>query len=69
MLTTSGNFSTSALDQAIAEIGVDRVLWSADYPFEDISDAADWFDKAPLNEADRQKIGRENALKLFKLKA
>jgi predicted TIM-barrel fold metal-dependent hydrolase len=69
VLTTSGNFSTSALDQAVAEIGIDRVLWSADYPFEDISDAADWFDKAPLNEADRAKIGRENALKLFKLKA
>ena len=48
VLTTSGNFSTSALDQAIAEIGVERVLWSADYPFEDISDAADWFDAAPL---------------------
>ena len=69
VLTTSGNFSTSALDQAIAGIGVDRIMWSADYPFEDISDAADWFDKTPLNEADRQKIGRTNALKLFKLKA
>jgi predicted TIM-barrel fold metal-dependent hydrolase len=68
VLTTSGNFATSAMQQAIAEIGVERVLWSADYPFEDINDAADWFDKAPLNEADRQKIGRTNALKLFKLK-
>ena len=46
VLTTSGNFSTSALNQAIAEIGVERVLWSADYPFEDISDAADWIDAA-----------------------
>ena len=68
VLTTSGNFSTSALNQAIAEIGIDRVLWSADYPFEDISDAAGWFDQAPLNEADRVKIGRANALRLFKLK-
>jgi gamma-resorcylate decarboxylase len=68
VLTTSGNFSTSALNQAIAEIGVDRVLWSADYPFEDISDAADWFDNAPLGETERQKIGRANARKLFKLK-
>jgi gamma-resorcylate decarboxylase len=67
VLTTSGNFSTSALLQAIAEIGTDRVLWSADYPFEDISDAADWIDAAPLSEADRQKIGRTNALNLFKL--
>jgi gamma-resorcylate decarboxylase len=67
VLTTSGNFSTSALVQAIAEIGTERVLWSADYPFEDVSDAADWFDAAPISEADRQKIGRTNALKLFKL--
>lgn len=68
VLTTSGNFSTSAMIQSIAEIGVERVLWSADYPFEDISDAADWFDAAPISEEDRQKIGRTNALNLFKLK-
>jgi predicted TIM-barrel fold metal-dependent hydrolase len=69
VLTTSGNFSTSALDQTITEVGVDRVFWSADYPFEDISDAADWFDALPLSEEDRRKIGRTNALKLFKLGA
>ena len=68
VLTTSGNFSTSALNQAIAEIGVDRVLWSADYPFENISDAADWFDHIPFDEVERQKIGRTNAQKLFRLK-
>src|SRR5690349_17324415 len=68
VLTTSGNFSTTALDQAISEIGVDRVLWSADYPFEDISDAADWIDAAALSEADRRKLVRDNAMKLFKLK-
>ncbi len=68
VLTTSGNFSTSALNQAIDEIGVERVLWSADYPFEDISDAAEWIDAAPLSDEDRLKIGRTNAQKLFKLK-
>lgn len=68
VVTTSGNFSTSALNQSIEEIGVERVLWSADYPFEDISDAAEWIDAAPLSEADRLKIGRTNAQKLFKLK-
>jgi 2,3-dihydroxybenzoate decarboxylase len=67
VLTTSGNFSTSALNQAIAEIGTNRVLWSADYPFETIADAADWIDAAPISEADRVKIARTNALKLFKL--
>jgi 2,3-dihydroxybenzoate decarboxylase len=68
LLTTSGNFSTSALDQAVAEVGIERVLWSADYPFEDISDAADWIDAAPLSEVDRKKICRDNALRLFKLR-
>ena len=67
VVTTSGNFSTSALNQSIAEIGIERVLWSADYPFEDISDAAEWIDAAPISEADRTKICRTNALKLFKL--
>jgi gamma-resorcylate decarboxylase len=66
-MTTSGHFSTPALNDAIAEIGVERVLFSVDYPFEDISDAAAWFDHAPLSETDRRKIGRTNALRLFGL--
>jgi gamma-resorcylate decarboxylase len=66
-LTTSGHFSTPALIDAIAEIGSERVMFSVDCPFEDFSDAADWFDKAEIDEADRRKIGRTNAMKLFKL--
>jgi 2,3-dihydroxybenzoate decarboxylase len=67
VLTTSGNFATSALNQSIAEIGVDRVLWSADYPFEDMGEAADWFDTLSLSKEDKIKIGRGNAVRLFKL--
>jgi predicted TIM-barrel fold metal-dependent hydrolase len=67
-VTTSGHFSTPALVDTIAEIGADRVMYSVDYPFEDFGDAAQWFDKAEISEADRRKIGRTNALKLFKLK-
>jgi gamma-resorcylate decarboxylase len=65
--TTSGHFSTPALIDAIAEMGADRIMFSVDYPFEDISDAADWFDQVPLSAADHHKIGRTNALKLFGL--
>jgi gamma-resorcylate decarboxylase len=43
------------------------VMYSVDYPFEDFSDAADWFDHAEIDEADRIKIGRTNAMRLFKL--
>jgi 2,3-dihydroxybenzoate decarboxylase len=66
-LTTAGNFRSQTLIDAILEIGVDRVLFSTDYPFEDVSDAADWFDVAPIAEPDRRKIGRLNAIALFKL--
>jgi 2,3-dihydroxybenzoate decarboxylase len=66
-LTTSGHFSTPALINSIAEIGVDRIMFSIDYPFEDFSDAVVWFDNAEVGEADRYKIGRTNAMKLFKL--
>jgi predicted TIM-barrel fold metal-dependent hydrolase len=66
-ITTSGNFHDSSLAQAIAEVGVERILFSADYPFEQFGEAAQWFDRAPIGEADRGRIGRENALKLFRL--
>jgi 2,3-dihydroxybenzoate decarboxylase len=66
-LTTSGNFRTPTLMDAIAEVGTDRVLFSVDYPFEETADAAEWFDRAPIAERDRISIGRDNAVRLFKL--
>jgi 2,3-dihydroxybenzoate decarboxylase len=67
-LTTSGNFHTPSMLGAIAEVGVDRVMFSIDWPFEDVGEGSQWFDKAEISEADRIKIGRDNAIKLFKLK-
>ena len=49
------------------EVGADRVLFSTDWPFENIDHAANWFDAAPISEDDRRKIGRDNAVRLFKL--
>jgi 2,3-dihydroxybenzoate decarboxylase len=67
-LTTSGNFHTPSLVNAMTEMGSDRVMFSVDWPFEDVGEGCAWFDKAAIGEADRAKIGRENAVKLFKLK-
>ena len=66
-LTISGNFRTQTLIDAMLEIGADRILFSTDYPFEDVGQAATWFATAAISEADRLKIGRTNAVKLFKL--
>jgi 2,3-dihydroxybenzoate decarboxylase len=68
-LTTSGHFRTPALLNAMMEIGSDRIMFSTDWPFESIEAAAVWFDAVELSAADRMKIGRTNALKLFKLAA
>ncbi len=68
-ITTSGNFHTQTLIDAILEIGADRILFSTDWPFENIDHAADWFDAASISDRDRLKIGRLNALELFKLGA
>jgi predicted TIM-barrel fold metal-dependent hydrolase len=68
-VTTSGNFYTPALTGVMAELGTDHVLFSTDYPYESMREAADWFDNAPISETDRQMIGRKNAEKLFNLPA
>jgi 2,3-dihydroxybenzoate decarboxylase len=66
-LTTSGNFRTQTLLDAILEVGSDRILFSTDWPFENVDHAAGWFDACPISELDRLKIGRTNAINLFKL--
>jgi predicted TIM-barrel fold metal-dependent hydrolase len=66
-ITTSGNFRTQTLTEVMLEIGADRILYSVDFPFEDMGIAAEWFDRAPLSEADRLKIGCSNAQHLFHL--
>jgi len=66
-LTTAGNFHTPTLNAAMIEIGAERILFSTDWPFENIDHAAIWFDDASISEANRQKIGRDNAAELFRL--
>jgi 2,3-dihydroxybenzoate decarboxylase len=66
-ITTAGNFRTQSLLNSILEIGADRILFSTDYPFEEVGKAARWFDNAAISEADRLKIGRQNAARLFRL--
>jgi 2,3-dihydroxybenzoate decarboxylase len=68
-ITTSGNFRTQTLIDAMLEISADRILFSADWPFENIDHAANWFDACSISETDRQKIGSLNARALFGLKA
>jgi len=64
-VTTSGNFHTQSLLGAILQVGADRILFAADYPFEKTAEAAEWFDAVPISEGDRLRIGRDNAARLL----
>ncbi len=66
-LTCSGNFSTPAFLTAIMEMGSDRIMFSVDWPYEEMSEAIAWLESTPIAPADRQKIERDNAISLFKL--
>lgn len=66
-ITTSGNFHTPTLNNVIEEMGIDRVLFSVDYPYESMSEGASWFENCPLEGEARLKVGRANAERLLKL--
>ena len=64
-ITTSGHSHFRRLFNTISEIGVDRVMFSVDYPYETMEEAAGWFDTSLLAHNDSVKVGRENARRLF----
>jgi 2,3-dihydroxybenzoate decarboxylase len=67
-VTTSGNFNDAAFRCTLEVLDNDQVYFSADYPFEKMQDAADWYDSTDVVSAQqRRKIGRTNAIRLFKL--
>ena len=67
VLTTSGHHHTKPLLEALSQMGEDNVLFSVDYPYEQMRAAAQWFDEAQIPEMIKEKIGRSNAVRLFKL--
>jgi predicted TIM-barrel fold metal-dependent hydrolase len=66
-VTTSGFFSTPALLCCMMEMGVDRVLFSVDYPFEENPPGTAWFEHVQLSPEDREKILNGNAARILKL--
>jgi predicted TIM-barrel fold metal-dependent hydrolase len=66
-VTTSGQFYDPPLHLTMKEVGVDRVLFSVDYPFESMENGSAWFDNADISDEDRLAMGRTNAVKLFNL--
>ena len=67
-VTVSGNYNDAAFGCAVDVLGVERMYFCSDYPFERMQDAADWFDNTHVvDEEAKIKIGRTNAIRLFNL--
>ena len=66
-ITTSGNFSNPALLCTVMEMGVDRLLFSVDWPYIENAPGTAWMEDVPLSREDREKILHGNAQKLLRM--
>ncbi len=66
-VTTSGMNWAPALRLAIDTLGIERVLFAADYPFEDAKAAVERISAFPLSDSERAAIEADNARRVFGL--
>lgn len=67
IVTTSGmNFSPPLL-MTIQMLGIDNVLFAADYPFENVQDSVAAIDNLALSDRDKEKLYSLNSKRVFKL--
>jgi 2,3-dihydroxybenzoate decarboxylase len=66
-VTLSGMFSAEPLNCAIAALGHQNVMFSADYPFENAAEAGAFMDEVPLDPTVRHAIAYGNAARLLHL--
>jgi predicted TIM-barrel fold metal-dependent hydrolase len=66
-VTTSGVFDHAAFNCAVAQLGIDNILFSVDDPFADNFEAVNFLKTTQLTSEDRDKLACENAERLLKL--
>ncbi|MCJ7785731.1 MAG: amidohydrolase family protein [Desulfobacterales bacterium] len=66
-VTTSGRYKPEALICTINAMGIDRVLFAADYPYAGMKEAVEDVERTPLSGSDKEKIYHLNAERLLRL--
>jgi 5-carboxyvanillate decarboxylase len=66
-VNTSGMYSIPAFLSVYLELGADRIMFAADYPYENSREAGEFIDRIPVSDTDKAKIGYSVAERLFKL--
>ena len=65
--TFSGfNFTPTFLD-LLLQVGVDRIMFSADHPYASMAKARAFLDQLPVSSADKERIAHSNAERLLRL--
>jgi predicted TIM-barrel fold metal-dependent hydrolase len=68
-VTSAGFFTNPPFVAALETFGIDRLMFSVDYPYASNADGRAFLDNVPLSPADRVKFAHGNADRLLKLKA
>ena len=66
-ITTSGFFTLPPFLAALQTFGMDRILFSIDYPYSANAEGRAFLDAIPISPADREKIAHGNADRLLRL--
>lgn len=66
-ITTSGYFTQPPFQCALEIVGIDRLMFSVDYPFSPNTLGREFLSSLQLNEQDMEKLSYRNAEKLLKL--
>ena len=67
-VTISGMYSREPVDCSIAALGRDRVMFSADYPFEAIDQAASFMDDVTMEQELKEDVAWRNAARILNIK-
>jgi hypothetical protein len=66
-VTTSGYFTHPPFECALRVVGVDRLMFSVDYPYSATSQGRQFLDSLPIDPVDKAKIASGNAARLLEL--
>lgn len=67
VITTSGVMTAPALKLSIEVLGVERIMFAADYPYESVAEGVEFMDKVDIPADQKRMIYSDNAVAYFKL--
>lgn len=65
--TTSGLEDPLVLRFCIDKVGIERIMWAIDYPYQPTAPAVAFLESAPLSDLEREQVAYRNAEKIFRI--